>query len=256
LIKSGLVAFASGANQRIGFDTNDLREKGSKLFLTEQVDTSRFKHVIEKNLALARAAIRTSADPSRAQEALSSNGYEFPITVSEDDERFVEQAIDLRKPFAIVNPGGGWQTKLWPAERYAAIADWLWSDCGVASFITYGPGEEGLAETLASGTRSGAVRPLASTLKQFVALSRRATLFVGGDTGPLHLAAASGAPIVGIYGPTSPERNGPFDPRDVTVGRNLWCRADCHRRSCWHWECMDIAVPDVKRAIMSRLERI
>jgi len=78
-------------------------------------------------------------------------------------------------------------------------------------------------------------------------------LFVGGDTGPLHLAAAGGTPIVGLYGPTSPERNGPFDPRDITVGRDLWCRTDCHRRSCWHWECMDIPMDDVKRAVLKRL---
>jgi len=85
--------------------------------------------------------------------------------------------------------------------------------------------------------------------------ARRAALFVGGDTGPLHIAAASGTPIVGLYGPTSPIRNGPFDPLDITLGRDVWCRADCHRRSCWHWECMDIPVNDVKNAIVKRLQR-
>lgn len=254
LIKSGLVAFASRANRRIGFETGDLREKASKLLLTEQVETSEFNHVIEKNLALARAAIGHSATKPAAEENDSSNGYEFPIAVSPDDEQCVEAAIEnQRGPFVIINPGGGWPTKLWPSERYAQLADWLRSDCGLASFVTFGPGEEALAQAVASKARSGAVRPLASTLKQFVALARRAALFVGGDTGPLHLAAASGAPIVGLYGPTSPERNGPFDPRDVTVGRDLWCRAECHRRSCWHWECMDIPMNDVKRAVLKRL---
>lgn len=254
LIKSGLVAFASRANRRIGFETGDLREKASKLLLTEQVETSEFNHVIEKNLALARAAIAHSGTKPAAEERVSSDGYEFPIAVSADDERCVEAAIEnQRDPFAIINPGGGWPTKLWPSERYAQLADWLRSDCGLASFVTFGPGEEALAQAVASKALSGAVRPLASTLKQFVALARRAALFVGGDTGPLHLAAAGGTPIVGLYGPTSPERNGPFDPRDITVARDLWCRAECHRRSCWHWECMDIPMNDVKRAVLKRL---
>src|SRR6266571_6899466 len=253
LIKSGLVAFASRAKRRIGFETSDLREKASKLFLTEQVETSEFRHVIDKNLALARAAI---ADSQNANAPTSNDGYEFPIALSPEDERFAETvAADQRGPFIIINPGGGWPTKLWATERYAELADWLWSDCALASVVTYGPGEEELARRVVASSRSSAVRALASTLKQFLALARRAALFVGGDTGPLHLAAASGTPTVGLFGPTSAERNGPFDKRDIAVGRDLWCRADCHRRSCWHWECMDIPVSDVKQAVLRRLGR-
>jgi ADP-heptose:LPS heptosyltransferase len=221
------------------------------LFLTEQVETSQLKHVIDKNLALARAALRC---PVTGKAEPQHSDYEFPIVVSSDDERYVEALIENQPaPFAIINHGGGWPTKLWPSERYADLADWLWSECGLRSFVTYGPGEEALARGVASASSSGAVQPIPSTLKQFVAIARRAALFVGGDTGPLHLAAASKTPIVGLYGPTSPERNGPFDPQDITVGRNLWCRADCHRRSCWHWECMDIPVSEVKRAVLKRL---
>lgn len=248
LIKSGLVAFTSRAKRRVGFETSDLRERASRLFLTEQVETSQFKHVIEKNLALARAALADSLP-------VSNNGYEFPIALAPDDERFADTVAENQNGrFAIINPGGAWPTKLWALERYAQLADWLWDDCGVPTVITFGPGEEALAGCVVASSRPGAARALASTLKQFVALARRAALFVGGDTGPLHLAAASGTPIVGLYGPTAPERNGPFDPRDITIGRDLWCRAECHRRSCWHWECMDIPVSDVKQAVLRRLE--
>jgi ADP-heptose:LPS heptosyltransferase len=156
---------------------------------------------------------------------------------------------------AIINPGGGWATKLWAARRYGELADWLWNDCEIESFVTYGAGEEALAREVVSSSRSGMCQALPSTLKQFVALARRAKLFVGGDTGPLHLAAASGTPIVGLYGPTSPERNGPFNTSDITVGRNLWCRTGCYRRKCWHWECMEIPIDEVKQAIRDRLAR-
>jgi ADP-heptose:LPS heptosyltransferase len=226
------------------------------LFLTEQAKTSQFKHVIEKNLALARAAIAEMGANPGDRAVTTNEGYEFPIAVSGDDELYVDEVIENQPgPFAIINPGGGWSTKLWPAARYAELADWLWSDCGLVSLVTYGPGEEALARSVVENARSGAARSIPSTLKQFVAIARRAALFVGGDTGPLHLAAASGTPIVGLYGPTSPERNGPFDPRDITLGRELWCRPDCHRRTCWHWECMEIPANDVKRAVSNRLSK-
>jgi heptosyltransferase-1 len=253
LLKSGLVAFASGASRRIGFCSADLRERMSRMFLTEQIETKQLNHVIEKNLALARALIDSSAQ-SRKNSATTSYQYEFPISIPTEDERFAEEAISNNSgSFAIINPGGGWRTKLWSLERFAELADWLWSDCALETLVTYGPGEEPLARQVASLARSGKVRPQPSTLKQFVALARRAALFVGGDTGPLHLAASSGTPIVGLFGPTSPGRNGPFNPLDITVGRDLWCRTGCHRRSCWHWECMDISVDEVKQAALRRL---
>ncbi len=245
LIKSGFVAYASGAARRVGFESSELRESVSRIFLTEQVKTSHMTHVIEKNLELVRASLNLKIDQER---------YEFPIAVPPEDDRYIDGEVSGDSRFAIINPGGGWPTKLWPPERFGLLADWLSSEYGFSSLVTYGPGEEELAESVASCSRSSAARPFASTLKQFVALARRAKLFIGGDTGPLHIAAASGTPIVGLYGPTSPARNGPFDGRDVTVGVDLWCRADCHRRSCWHWRCMDIPLSDAQQAIRARLD--
>jgi heptosyltransferase-1 len=275
LLKSGLVAFASGANRRIGFAAPELREKASGFFLTDQVPTHHIDHVIDKNLALSAAAVdlvgnggiqlkgaggkqigdeRVIEDQAGGAGGGTARGYSFPLVVPDDDERYAQSlAAECGGRFAIVNPGGGWPTKLWQASRYGQIADWLQVEHKLCSLITYGPGEELLANQVADGSRSGAARSVPSTLLQFVALARRATLFVGGDTGPLHLAAACRTPIVGLYGPTSPSRNGPFDPRDVSVGRDLWCRPDCHRRSCWHWECMEISVDDVQQAISKRL---
>src|SRR5262249_9113148 len=133
LIKSGLVAFSSRAKRRVGFETSDLRERASRLFLTEQVETSQFKHVIEKNLALARAAVGLGAQAARLPHSSAARGqaggppalagYEFPIAVSREDERFAERVSEnQRGRFVIINPGGGWPTKLWSAERYAELA--------------------------------------------------------------------------------------------------------------------------------------
>ena len=251
LIKSGVVALASGAKIRAGFESSELRERASRLFLTDQIPTGSSEHVIEKNLSLVRWLLSRQ---QQTQNAEPEGRYEFPIHVSREDERYIEEELGGQiDRFAIINPGGGWPTKLWPAKSYGAITDVLWEEFGLRSLVTFGPGEEELAAAVAGNSTSGA-RPFASSLKQFVALARRARLFVGGDTGPLHIAAACGTPVVGLYGPTMPERNGPFIAQDVSVGRDLWCRVDCHKRSCWHWECMEIPIESVRNAIRNRVE--
>jgi heptosyltransferase I len=243
LLKSALVVRASGAERRVGFATADLREPASRLFLDEQVEVGAIPHVIEKNLALVRHL------------GIVGNGaYEFPIVVPDADERDVASRLP-EVPFAILNPGGGWPTKLWPAERFGRLADTLFDRSGLVSLVTFGPGEEALAERVVLESRDGRARLFPASLLQFVALARRAALFVGGDTGPMHLAAAAGTRVVGVFGPTDPSRNGPFAPGDRVVGReDLACRENCYRRSCSHWECMEIPVESVQRAVDVRLQ--
>jgi heptosyltransferase I len=258
LIKSGVIALASKAPHRIGCETADLREKASRIFLTEQVPTSHARHIIAKNVALARAVAARYGDGLTA-EVLSDQGdatdYDFALGVCAEAELYANNLLgneDSR--FALLNPGSAWRTKLWEPSRYAQLSDWLYVEYGLRTLVTHGPGEEALATAVVSATTKGVAIASAATLQEFIALARRAKLFVGPDTGPLHLAAACGTPVVGLYGPTSAERNGPFSSRDLTVSRDLWCRTDCHRRKCWHWECMDISVDDVKRAVSIRLE--
>ena len=257
LIKSGVIALASRARRRVGCETSDLREKASRVFLTEQVATAHVPHIIAKNVELA-AAVAARYGEGRPSGVCRSNGngngYDFSLRADSDAERYADDLTGGGPgKFAVINPGSAWRTKLWPVERYAQLCDWLDAEYGFSTVVTYGPGEESLANAVVSASSAAGIRAAGPTLQQFVALARRASLFVGPDTGPLHLAAACGAPIVGLYGPTSPDRNGPFDSPDVTVSRDLWCRAECHLRSCWHWECMDIPLDDVKRAVALRL---
>jgi ADP-heptose:LPS heptosyltransferase len=153
-----------------------------------------------------------------------------------------------------LNPGGGWPTKLWSAERFGALADRLWTEFGLHSIVTYGPGEHELAEKVLQASRSGKARASDISLKGFYALARAASLYVGGDTGPTHLAVAAGTPLVGIFGPTEWWRNGSPRPADICVERNdIDCRMDCHRRACSNWICMDIEVERVVEAAARRL---
>jgi heptosyltransferase I len=111
----------------------------------------------------------------------------------------------------LINPGAGWGAKRWPVERYAAVARRASSTRGCRVLVNAGPGEEPLAD---ASSAKPAARPLRSPARsQLIALTRRIALAIAGDTGPLHLACALGRPVVGIYGPTDPSRNGPFGTR-------------------------------------------
>src|SRR5262249_36937853 len=143
---------------------------------------------------------------------------EFPIDVV-DSEVARQVAESTGGRYAVINVGAAWPNKRWLPSRFAAVASTLRAVHGLPSVVVWGPGEEPLAREVAAGS-SGAATPLPPTsIADLSALARGASLFVTGDTGPSHIAGAVGAPIVGIYGPTRPSRNGPWSPADVTVSR-------------------------------------
>ena len=114
-----------------------------------------------------------------------------------------------------MNPGAGWGAKRWPAQRYGEVARALAKN-GLTCLVNCGPGEENLFEEV-NAASGGAVRPTKATITGLIALTRRARLFIGGDTGPIHLAAALQVPVVAIFGPTDPARNGPYGTRSIVL---------------------------------------
>ena len=117
--------------------------------------------------------------------------------------------------FVMLTPGAGWGGKQWPPERYGEVARGL-ASLGLRCLINFGPGEEPLARATAAAS-AGAAEVVPSSLSELIAFTRRSQLFVGGDTGPMHLAAAMGVPVVALFGPTSPARNGPFGTRSIVL---------------------------------------
>ena len=248
LLKSASIARLSGARRVFGFSRESLREPASRILLSKSIRISKNSHVIRKNLALASGAlgISISDDP---------DDFEFPIATNSTHQAEALNAAPSGGGYAILNPGGGWPTKLWSAERFGRLADELWSHYGLHSLVTYGPGEAELAETVLQSSQSGKARAVNISLKGFFELARRAQVYVGGDTGPTHLAIAAGAPIVGLFGPTEWWRNGSLRTADVCVERvDIDCRTDCHRRACSRWICMDIEVERVFQAVGQRLQ--
>ena len=245
LIKSASIARLSGARRVFGYSRSALREPASTVFLSKRISVPPRTHVIRKGLLLLQGALGIPAPAELS----------FPIGTTPEAEAEADRAAEIAGgQFAILNPGGGWPTKLWSPEKFGALADLLWASYGMRSVVTYGPGELELSERVSSASRSGKAAPVALSLKGFYSTAKRARVYVGGDTGPTHIAVAAGAPIVGLFGPTEWWRNGSPRAEDICVERtDIDCRVDCHRRSCSKWICMDIDVERVFDAVSRRL---
>lgn len=195
-IKSALLARVSDATEIFGFA--EPRESAAKLWYTGQINATA-AHVIDQNLQLASAIVR---------QPLAAEDVDLPRSAQAEQwcEGFLRQHDVMH--FVLLSPGSGWGAKCWPAERYVEVAKRL-HRAGLRSLINYGPGEEALANSVASAS-TGAAEAVSCNLAQLIALTRRASLFVGSDTGPMHLAAALKVPTVALFGPTDPARNGPY----------------------------------------------
>jgi heptosyltransferase-1 len=197
-IRSAVLARWSGA--RVVYGAVEPRESPASLWYTRgAIARGAHVHVIDQNLSIASAV---------AGRELNVPQVEFPHDVDAErriEQRLVEAGIS---EFAILNPGAGWGAKRWPAERYGHVARVLAGD-GVRAILNYGPGEEDLARE-AEAASGGAANAMRCSITELIALTRRARLFIGGDTGPMHLAAALQVPVVAIFGPTDPARNGPY----------------------------------------------
>jgi heptosyltransferase I len=228
-VRSALLARWSGA--QIIFGDAEPRENAASMFYTRQVETSG-KHVVEQALDLARAVIAKSAGAERTAGADSfaaeekKSAIEFPA--DPDAEKKISCATAGFPNFAILNPGAGWGAKQWPPERYGAVARELARD-GICSLVNFGPGEEELASIVESSS-GGSAKKISCSISELISLTRRARLLIGGDTGPMHLAAALKVPVVAIFGPTNPARNGPFGTRSIVL-RNASSLTDHSRRT-------------------------
>jgi heptosyltransferase-1 len=202
-IRSALAARAGGASIRVG--SSQPREAPAGMLYTHAISPAG-AHVIEQALSLASAVagedleyVEPPFPPDPLHEAWASD--------------FIAK-LDGRQ-FVIMNPGAGWGAKCWPAESYGKVARAL-AQRGLATIVNHGPGEELLAEAVRQSS-GGAALPLKCSVGELIALTRRAALFIGGDTGPMHLAAAMRVPVVALFGPTRPERNGPFGTRSIVL---------------------------------------
>jgi lipopolysaccharide heptosyltransferase I len=222
LIKSAALARLAGARETAGFVRGQLREPFAGIFYTRRIRGDDGGHVVRKNLSMAEALGASAGDVASPLRPTASS---VPARV----RALLE--LDARGRFAVINPGAGWPNKQWPADRYGAIAAHLRARHGMRSVVTWGPGDQALAGEVAAASEGAATVAPVTALADLIELARAASIFIAGDTGPKQLAAAVGTPIVGVFGPTSPLRNGPWNAADTWVSRFDDCECH-HKRRC------------------------
>jgi heptosyltransferase-1 len=249
LVKSAALARLSGAGRVVGFATSYLRERLARPFYTEVYDPGcggiydprETRHVVQINLGLLQLLGVAGSVP------------EFPI---ERVESAVAAAVveQTGGRYALLNPCARWPNKRWPPPRFGRVAAALRARYGLMSIALWGDGERELADEVVAHADGAALASPATSIADLVALARDAALMVSGDTGPMHIAAAVGTPLVGIFGPTRPARNGPWSPNDVTVSRADVCQCH-HLRRCRRGRMclLDVEVPEAIEAIERRM---
>ncbi|MGC2400344.1 MAG: glycosyltransferase family 9 protein [Acidobacteriaceae bacterium] len=200
-VRSAFVGRLAGARRMIGEDRP--REWAARYLFGEKVRTHG-THVIEQAVEVCAAAIG---------EPLSAVSPCLPV--NREAEAWTDEVLHETgsRPVVLLNPGAGWGAKRWPAERYGEVARNLYGQ-GCAVLVNSGPEERSIAAEVVRASGGVAQAPELSvpefSLERLIALTRRVSLVIAGDTGPLHLGCALGKPVVGIFGPTDPARNGPF----------------------------------------------
>ena len=244
LLKSAVLARYSGARRIIGFPAELLRERAARVFYSETAGDAT-AHVIDKNLSMLKAI------------GVRMPQIEFPLNdprpqcVAEVRSRL---GIADRVPFAILNPGAAWPNKRWPPVYFAEVARGLAKRHMMRSIVLWGPGEQQLAQAVADASDGTAVLSPNVDVVDLFSVTKAAALMISGDTGPMHVAAAVGTPIVGVFGPTDPERNGPWSDADLSASRFSAC--SCHyQRRCRiaGWCLLDISPREVLALVDRRL---
>jgi lipopolysaccharide heptosyltransferase I len=256
LLKSAAMTRMSGAKRVIGFERGALRERGAAWLYSETSSPPVAAHVVRKNMSVL---------PLLGVTPPAAVRFPFVVPASAAAEHVAARAAAMgQQRFVLINPGAAWPNKRWAPDRFGTLAQRIRDRHGLPSFVLWGPGEGALADRVVAASSGAAARAPETTLGDLLALSSRAALMVSGDTGPVHLAAALSTPIVGLYGPTWPERNGPWDPDDVVVSRAGQCACH-HKRRCQRdgaaggvesRMCInDITVDEVADAVDRRLVR-
>ena len=255
LFKSGLLAFLSGARVRIGF--RKWRE-GNFLFTNVRVARRRDeRHAVRQYLALLRP-LGVDADPAvGAPTGPDPVLLQAPPEARAKVDAFLAALGDTGFVVAI-NPGASWATKRWPPERYGAVARALGADPGARIVVIWGPGERAMADAVRASAGERAALAPDTSLRELACLLSRCALYVGGDTGPMHVAAAMGTPVVALFAPSDPARVGPWGvPARIVEPPDTLC-VHCWKRTCRR-RCIETIsverVTDAARSLLAETRR-
>ncbi|MBI5181845.1 MAG: lipopolysaccharide heptosyltransferase II [Nitrospirae bacterium] len=238
LFRSGIITYFSGADYRIGFA--NARELSPIFYNHKVFPPNKEMHAVDRYLLIAK---ELDADISKK---------EFMINIPKKEDVYVSGLVKRngRRPLIAINPSARWQTKMWPLKRYAELIDTIAAKLRAQPVLIGGKEDEVRINGLLSMTKS---KPLdlsgKTTLLQLAALLKRVELLITNDSGPMHIAAAVGTPVVALFGPTKPKRTGPYGNGHVVIQKDISC-IGCLKKSCDDLKCMDaISVDEVFNSV-------
>jgi lipopolysaccharide heptosyltransferase I len=243
LLRSSLMARATGAGRRVGLSS---AREGASWFYTDVVPIRDYyaQHAVDRYWRVA--------------EALGAGGgpKQFRVPLTEAALHWTDAVLrECPRPWLVLGVGARWRTKRWPPEHFATLAHKAWQRFGGTVVFVGARDEVGLADATARRLASP-VRNLTgrTTLPQLAALLSRADAVLANDTGPLHLAAALGRPVVAPYTCTQVRRNGPYGAMAGAVETRVWCRGS-YLKHCGRLECMAELTPDCLWPILDEVLR-
>jgi lipopolysaccharide heptosyltransferase I len=214
LWKSAALPYFGGVPRRIGFSSETVREYGVPFIYTDRVRCTQ-SHIADQNGELSLCA--------GARKLVSV----FNLHIESREMEIVEQLLRgvAVGRYVVLSPGGGWASKCWPPQRFGQLSQKISQQLGLRCVLNCGPGEDHLISEIKAASGDSSPIEWKLPLEKLMALLRNADCIVGGDTGPLHLAVALGMPVVALFGPTDPVRNGPYQvddsagvpPRDIVL---------------------------------------
>jgi heptosyltransferase-1 len=219
LLRSGLIAMCTGAPLRVGFA--EARE-GSTFFYNRKVSADRNMHAVERYLRVA------------GELGCSSRDVIFPFPLMKKGVKRIKEVKTSLKDYVIMVPGARWDTKIWPAESFGRLASML-----PLKSVVVGSGKDvPIADRIVEMSRGRAVSFAGkTTLRELVEIMRYADMVISNDSGPMHIAAALNIPVAALFGPTSPDRTGPYGKGHVIIRSGVEC-SPCFRKRCGDLKCL------------------
>lgn len=243
LFKSGAISLLSGAEKKLVYcNARELSHLISKKVNGEYSEG----HVVDRYLDVVRYLGVNIAKPHFEVNVIDLEANKAMAIAA-------KSGLDTTKEYVVLAPGTNWPNKCWPTNNYAVIADMLF-DKGLIPVVIGGPKDRTLYEEIAAKTQIPPVDFIGKTnLKELAYIIKMSKVFIGGDTGPMHLAAAVNTPVIALFGPTDPNRNGPYGSAHKVLVTPWECRG-CWKRKCHKGiECLAGITPEM---VFKELESI
>jgi heptosyltransferase-1 len=249
ITKSAMLGWLSYAPTRIGIRGRWGRELSP--YLNNCLVEAKSPHIVERSVELVAELGIVNRD---------SQNLRFGLPVCPDSLRAVERQLtdqELGKRFVLINPGGLWASKRWELERFGSVASYLKRHHGLTSIIAWaGDDEREMAQEIHDFDTEASIIAPKTNLTELAALASKAYFFIGGDTGPMHIATAMGATCIGLYGTTRPEESGAYGPQHIALQKWYQSGSCRKRRNAANDAMRDILASDVFSACDQMIESL